>query len=51
MNNLMQDPVGQIVNRNFRTVDIFKKFGIDFCCGGKKPLIQACEKKNINLKR
>lgn len=46
----MQEPVGQIVNRNFRTADIFKKFGIDFCCGGKKPLIQACEKKNINTK-
>lgn len=50
MNNLMLEPIGQIVNRNFRTADIFKKFGIDFCCGGKKPLIQACEKKNIDPK-
>ncbi|MEK6481285.1 iron-sulfur cluster repair di-iron protein [Catalinimonas sp. 4WD22] len=49
MNTLMQEPVGQIVNRDYRTADIFKKFNIDFCCGGKKPLIKACEKKNINL--
>ncbi|WPP47984.1 iron-sulfur cluster repair di-iron protein [Catalinimonas niigatensis] len=50
MNTLMQEPVGQIVNRNYRTADVFKKFGIDFCCGGKKPLQEACEKKNIDPK-
>lgn len=50
MNTLMQEPVGQIVNGNYRTADIFKKFGIDFCCGGRKPLSQACEKKNIDPK-
>ncbi len=41
--------VGQIVTENFRTVGIFKKVGIDFCCGGNKSLYEACKEKNINL--
>jgi regulator of cell morphogenesis and NO signaling len=40
--------VGEIVAQDFRTAGIFRKAGIDFCCGGKKSLAQACEEKNIN---
>lgn len=29
--------------------EIFRKNRLDFCCGGKQTLKDACEKKNLNL--
>lgn len=40
--------IGDIVTADFRAAGVFKKAGIDFCCGGKKTLAQACEEKQIN---
>jgi len=28
---------------------VFEKLGIDYCCGGNKPLEQACAKQNVSL--
>ena len=28
---------------------MFRKYGIDFCCGGKKSLKQVCEEKGLDL--
>ena len=28
---------------------VFEKLGIDYCCGGNKPLEEACAAKNLNL--
>jgi regulator of cell morphogenesis and NO signaling len=39
--------VGQIVTKDIRKAEVFKKLGIDFCCGGKKTLEQACEEKGL----
>ena len=41
--------VGQIVARDFRTAEVFKSFGIDFCCGGKKGLQEVCTQKNVKF--
>ena len=41
--------LGQIVARNFRKAEVFKNHGIDFCCGGKKTLKQACAEKGLDL--
>ena len=43
------DTVGQIAAKDIRKAEIFKKYGIDFCCGGKKSLKQACEEKGLEL--
>jgi len=40
--------VGEIVANDFRTSSIFKKAGIDFCCGGKQSFSDACNEKSIN---
>lgn len=40
--------VAEIVTSNYKTADIFKKNGIDFCCGGKVSLKEICTKKNIS---
>lgn len=39
--------VGQIVRENYRAAEIFEKYGIDFCCAGKKPLETSCSEKGI----
>lgn len=43
-----QVSIGEIVATDFRTAEIFKNAGIDFCCGGKKSLKNACDEKSIN---
>jgi regulator of cell morphogenesis and NO signaling len=43
------DTVGQIAAKDIRKAEVFKKLGIDFCCGGKKSLKQACEEKGLEL--
>jgi regulator of cell morphogenesis and NO signaling len=40
--------VGEIVANDFRTASVFKKAGIDFCCGGKQSFNDACAEKGIN---
>jgi regulator of cell morphogenesis and NO signaling len=40
--------VGDIVTTDFRSAEIFRKAGIDFCCGGKKSLEQACTEKGLD---
>lgn len=40
--------VGQIVAEFPQAAELFKKFGIDFCCGGDKSLITAVKELNLN---
>lgn len=41
--------VNQIVKEDYRTASVFKRHGIDFCCGGKMTLTDACKLRNANL--
>jgi regulator of cell morphogenesis and NO signaling len=43
------ETVGQIAAKDIRKAAIFKKYGIDFCCGGKKSLEQVCKEKGLEL--
>ncbi|WP_423147156.1 iron-sulfur cluster repair di-iron protein [Rubrolithibacter danxiaensis] len=43
-----EETIGEIVAKDYRKAQVFKKFGIDFCCGGKKTLTEVCEKKGID---
>ena len=31
------------------SVRVFERFGIDYCCGGRKPLQQVCTEQNLSL--
>ncbi|NJW52376.1 iron-sulfur cluster repair di-iron protein [Salinimicrobium oceani] len=44
MENLKAKTVAEMVTENIKTAHIFKKYGIDFCCGGGISLEKACEK-------
>ena len=48
MQVLKENKIGEIVARNFRAAQIFESYGLDFCCGGKKSISEACEKKGIS---
>ena len=41
--------IGQLVSEDFARAGVFKKFGIDFCCGGNKSARKACEEKGIDF--
>ncbi len=43
------DTIGEMVTKDFRKAQVFKKFGIDFCCGGKKTLKEVCDRKGIDV--
>lgn len=44
-----EESVGQIAAKDIKKVEVFRKYGIDFCCGGKKSLAKVCEEKGLEL--
>ncbi len=42
MENIKNKSVGEIVKLDFRAADVFSNYGIDFCCGGKISVSEAC---------
>ena len=44
----LTDTVGSIVAQCPALARVFEQVGIDYCCGGKIPLAQACQKKGID---
>ncbi len=42
--------VTDIVTNDYRTAEVFRKYGIEYCCGGKWPLEVVCDAKKIDLK-
>lgn len=41
--------IGEMVAQDYRKASIFKKYGLDFCCGGNKTLDKVCAEKGIDL--
>lgn len=39
--------VAEVAAESLAAIRVFQKYGIDFCCGGQKPLGEVCESRNI----
>jgi regulator of cell morphogenesis and NO signaling len=42
--------VRDIAANSLAAVRVFEKFGIDYCCGGKRPLSEVCRDKGYDFK-
>jgi regulator of cell morphogenesis and NO signaling len=49
MNITPDTRIAEIAAGNPATIRIFQRFGIDFCCGGKRPLREACAEKQMTF--
>ena len=45
---MKEKTIGQIVTSDMRTATVFKKYGIDFCCGGGNLISEACNVVNVD---
>ena len=46
-----EETLGQIAVKDLRKAQVFKKYGLDFCCGGKKTVKEACAEKGLDVTR
>ena len=44
----LEHTVGQLVTERPSRAKVFETFGIDYCCGGKKPLKEAAAAKGLD---
>ncbi len=40
--------IGELVAADYRKAEVFRDFGMDYCCGGHKTVQQVCAKKGLN---
>ncbi len=46
--SIQDETLGEIAVKNISKALVFKKLGLDFCCGGKKTIKQACAEKGLD---
>ena len=49
MHNIDTKTVAEFVVENIESADVFKKHGIDFCCGGDISIKNACENNDVDV--
>lgn len=42
--------IGELVVEDYRKAEVFRKHGLDFCCGGKRSVQEACVKRGVDYK-
>lgn len=43
-----ENKIGEVVAVNFHTAKVFESYGLDFCCGGKRSIEEACFAKGVD---
>jgi regulator of cell morphogenesis and NO signaling len=46
-----EETIGQLVAGDLRKAKVFRKYGLDFCCGGNKTVKVACAEKGLDLNK
>jgi regulator of cell morphogenesis and NO signaling len=49
MQNLSTETLASIVTNNYYAAGILEKYHLDFCCGGKRTLTDACSEKGLDI--
>ena len=49
MNITKDKTVAAVVTENIKASHIFKKYNIDFCCGGDKLISEACKISQLDF--
>jgi regulator of cell morphogenesis and NO signaling len=44
-----QTTVAELATQYPGTIRVFQRYGIDFCCGGKRALAEVCDTNHVNL--
>ena len=48
MENILNKTIAQVVTDDISKASVFKKYNLDFCCGGGISIAEACKKNNID---
>jgi regulator of cell morphogenesis and NO signaling len=51
MQTITEKTVREIALENPSSIRVFESLGIDYCCGGRKPLSDACSHANVDFER
>ena len=46
----VSEPLNEIVAREPRALEVFRRFGMDTCCGGALPLATAAEHHGLDVR-
>jgi regulator of cell morphogenesis and NO signaling len=49
--NIATQTVGEIALEQPVSIAVFERFGIEYCCGGRKPLAEACKRKDVAIEK
>jgi len=45
----METQVADVATRHPATIRVFQRYGVDFCCGGKRSLADVCAERNLSF--
>ncbi len=48
MNATLDTTIRDIVADDFRAAAVFQRHGLDFCCGGNRSVVDACQEKGLD---
>lgn len=46
-----EDAIGTIAAKDLRKAEVFRKYGLDFCCGGAQSLDEACKQAGVPVEK